>query len=411
MRPKVSQLRRLDNPTPAEAGLIAALHPFAPDAGFHYIYDAENEEIHEPTLLFLYARHGHAGRRDAANDEPSLATNRSAAFELAEWLRFCAHVQRRWDRADHDLLCLYAQLLASRISYHTGRARDAGTIAHKLSTIYGFYGFSNSIGLTDVRWDAPSVRASYRRSKTRGDRSDDHIRPFSTVELRRLLAELGPLPSARAHQHARSCRDRLVFETGLLTGMRGEEICHLRVKSILALPVVEDRPDETQPLRIHVTKGRKIRWIALPNSLIAEMRIYVGGERRIAISGKQEHGRLFVNQAGHPKAGAPMTTNTIHRRTHALMVRSGLTETSRRTVDGREVAHVRTLHSFHDTRHTYAVHLYLSQKAAGDSEPWKTVQHMLGHENWKTTEQHYLRAVGVFETQIGVRLNRYWETD
>jgi integrase/recombinase XerC len=70
---------------------------------------------------------------------------------------------------------------------------------------------------------------------------------------------------------------------------------------------------------------------------------------------------------------------------------------------------MRTLHSFHDTRHSYAVNLYIAQRDAGDPKPWETVQKMLGHRDWVTTERYYLRAVGVLEPQIGVRLNRYWE--
>jgi integrase/recombinase XerC len=198
--------------------------------------------------------------------------------------------------------------------------------------------------------------------------------------------------------------------------MRGEEISYLPVKAILALKPDPDRPAETQPLRIKITKGRKFRWIALPNSLLIELHEYIRGERANAVGkrlakGRTDEGTLFVNMEDHPEAGAMLTTQSIHRLTHALVLRLGFWESATRTRDGVTETYRRTLHSFHDTRHSYAVNLYISQRSAGDPKPWETVQVMLGHKNWLTTENYYLRAVGIFEPAIGVTLNTYWEAE
>lgn len=417
MRPSVARIVELTKPSPEEQKVLKDLGPHAAAPGFRYILDADNEEIIQEAYFYLYALHGKDGHSNAEDEDdiPSLHSNRAAAYELAEWYRFLGFVRRRWDRADNDLLKLYAHLLATRLSYHTGRKREAGTISHKLSTVYGFYTWTNAAGLSDVKWDVRSVRVEYRRAgRDRREACDDKIRPFTPKELKKLLAKLGPLPSKRKKRSTRPTRNRMLFETGLLTGMRGEEICFVRAKAILKLPVDLDKPDETQPLRIRVTKNRNYRWIALPHSLIHELQLYIRGERTEAVDkrlakGLKDDGFLFVNDAEHDLAGAPLTTQSIHRITNALMLSLRFCEPATRVKNGVTIQYQRTLHSFHDTRHSYAVALYISQRAAGDPKPWETVQKMLGHKDWLTTERYYLRAVGVIEPLIGVRLNRYWE--
>ena len=410
MRPRVAQLRALANPDNAERELLDALGPFAAAPGMYFLVDLDTETIIEPALLWLTAKHGRDGT--VREDEvASLRSSRASAYELAEWFSFLARVRRPWARADHDLIYLYAHLKASRLSRHTGRARQPSTIGHKLSVVYGFYSWFNSMHVTDVRWDLTTVRAAYARGAGGNEATDIDIHPFAPAELKVLLGLLGPLPSELPKGGLRPTRDRLVFETGLLTGMRGEEITFVPISAIKKLKPNRAKPDETQPLLITVTKRRIKRWVALPNSLIHELQLYIGGERVRAMEGSDlpDHGRLFVNMPGTSRSGRPMTTGTIHRRTHALMIRAGFAEVAHRTVDDASIRYMRTVHSFHDTRHTYAVNLYIGQKRAGDTEPWKTVQVMLGHGDWTTTERYYLRAVGVFEPRVGVTLNRYWE--
>lgn len=411
MRPKVFKVQTLHNPSDEERELMQALGPFAITTGVHLLVDGDTEKIIEHALLYLNAKHGRDGIAKEHGDKPSLHSSKASAYELAEWLGFLAKLGRKWDEADHESISLYAQTRASRVSYHTGRNREGHTIAHKLSAVYGFYAWYNSMKVTDVRWDPTIVRASYRSAQGGRDACDREIRPFAPKDLKRLLEMLGPLPSELLGTSTRPTRDRLVFETGLLTGMRGEEIAHLTVDMIKRLTPDQSEPDATQPLQITITKRRRKRHVALPNNLIIELRRYIRTERKRAVEqmGGADHGILFVNLPGTTNAGGPMTTSTIHRRTHALMVRAGLAEQRSKTIKGVSVRYMHTLHSFHDTRHTYAVNLYILQKRAGDTQPWKTVQVMLGHKDWATTEEYYLQSVGVFEPTIGFRLNRYWE--
>ncbi|NYD89183.1 integrase/recombinase XerC [Sphingomonas melonis] len=417
MRPAVARIVQMHNPGPAEEKTLAALGPHAALPGFYYVIDAESQEIHQATFFHLYSRHARDGAVRDDDDVPSFASNRAAAYELVEWLRFLAHVKHGWKTANNDLFALYANLLASNLSYQTGRKRQAGSIAHKLTTVYNFYHWTNAAGLTSIKWDTASIRSQYARAgRERREACDDEIRPFSAEEMRKLLAELGPVPSQRPANSLRPCRNRLLFETGLMTGMRGEEICNVKAKVILALRADADHPDGTVPLKITVTKRRKHRYIALPNSLILELQEYIRNERAEAMKvrierGLRDEGTLFVNAADHKFAGAKLTTQSIHKLTHSLMLRLGFSEPGRRLKDGVEVEYDHTLHSFHDTRHSYAVNLYISQKRAGDPKPWETVQKMLGHETWLTTEKYYTRSVGVFEPALGVTLARYWEQE
>lgn len=412
MRPKVVRLRGFDKPCAEERELLDALGPFAAAPGLHYLIDLDTEAVIEPAFLFLVAKHGKDGAVTEANPLPSTASSRSSAFELAEWFRFLARVKRRWDRVTHDDIALYTHLKATGFSYHTGRVREPSTIGHKLSVVYGLYTWFNSIKVTDVRWDADIIRSAYGQGGEVREDCDLEIRPFAAEDLRKVLHALGPLPSELAKGSLRPTRDRLLFETGLLTGMRGWEICNLSAKAIKRLKTDLDRPDDTHELEIAAAKRRrgkrKKRWVALPNSLIHELQLYIAGERARAMD-SLDHDRLFVNLQGNRLAGQPVKTGTIHRRTHAVMIKAGLAEDDEKILDGERVPYKRTLHSFHDTRHTYAVNLYILQKHAGDSAPWTTVQKMLGHSDWMTTEKYYLTSVGIFEPQVGVRLARYWE--
>lgn len=417
MRPAVVRLGEMMDPNEDERKVLDALGPHAALPGFYYVIDAETQEIHQEVFFHLYSRHGRDGVAIDGDDVPSHASNRAAAYELVEWLRFLAHIRRRWNVVNNELFALYAHLLATNQSYHTGRPREASSISHKLTSVYNLYAWTNAAGLTNVKWDTASIRSQYARAgKEKREACDDQIRPFAPSELRRLLKALGPLPSERATSSTRPCRNRLVFETGLMTGMRGEEISYLKASAILALRPDVDLPDGTQPLKITITKGRTSRYVALPNRLIVELQTYIRTERAAAVQGikdrsLRDHGWLFVNHADHRRAGARMTEQSIHKFTRALMLDVGLCERAVRTRSGEKVEYLRTLHSFHDTRHSYAVNLYIAQKRAGDPKPWETVQKMLGHSNWLTTEKYYTRSVGVFEPAIGIALARYWEDE
>lgn len=115
------------------------------------------------------------------------------------------------------------------------------------------------------------------------------------------------------------------------------------------------------------------------------------------------------------RPGGPLKTNTIHRDFTALMRRLNMIKKVKRTKKGVKVSIKEPEHSFHDTRHTFAVRYYVGLKkqvaidpaALNFAEPWEVVQIALGHADWHTTRKHYLRHVGEFEAAIGERVHEF----
>ena len=422
MRPMVTRLTAIANPTPEQAAHLEELGEDGAENGMLYLIDDANQSIIWESFLFLRANYGSAGLVTEDNPNPSFHTNRKDAYNLREWLIFLAGMRRDWRKADHDLMVAYAGYQISRVSQHNGKKKDPDTVSIKLGTVKTFYTYTNAIKLTSVSWDAKSIAARYRKNRRRRSGEDERIRPFGIDDVPRMRVALGPKPSELPNNSLRSTRDRLLLETGLLTGMRGEEICFLRASSFKRLEPDPNRPNATQPVRIQVTKGRVHRTVGVPNRLIVELKKYIAGERarsvkRLIEKGKKDHGYLFVNLDDATRPGGQLKTNTIHRDFAALMIRLKMFTPTERTKNGSKVTVKVTHHSFHDTRHTFAVRYYVGLKkqlakdpaALNYAEPWEIVQIALGHADWETTRKHYLRHVGEYEAAIGERVHEWME--
>ncbi len=420
MRPMVVKLASIENPNKEQSAILAELGEDKAEPGMFYIIDAAKQAIIWPAFLFLRANYGSAGRVTEHNAVPSFATNKKDAYNLREWLGFLTALKRDWQKADHDLLLAYTNYQIGRVSQHSGKTRDPETVSSKLGTVKAFYTYTNAVRLTAVTWDAKSLAARYRNSRRRRAAEDEKIRPFGTDEVPKLIAALGPLPTELAPESLRSTRDRLLLEVGLLTGMRGEEICYLRAAAISKLVPDLTRPNATQPVRIQITKGRVHRPVGFPNRLLVELQKYIDGERarsvkKLRARGGKDHGHLFVNFDDASRPGGQLKTNTIHRVFARLMKRLNMTESVQRMKKGTPVIVKQTTHSFHDTRHTFAVRYYVGLRKQLDrnpaalnyAEPWELVQIALGHADWETTRKHYLRHVGEYEAEIAERVHEY----
>ncbi len=422
MRPMVTRLVALANPTPEQAAVLNELGEDGAEVGLLYLVDDTNQSIIWEAFLFLRANYGSAGLITEHNINPSFHTNRKDAYNLREWFIFLAGMRRDWRKADHPLMVAYAGYQISRVSQHSGKLRDPNTVSGKLGTVKAFYTYTNALKLTSVTWDAKSIGARYRTNRRRRPGEDENIRPFGTDDVARMRVALGPNPSELPKDSLRSTRDRLLLETGLSTGMRGEEICFLRASSIKRLRPDPNRPNATQPIRIQVTKGRVHRTVGVPNRLIVELKEYIKGERersvkRLTDKGLNDHDYLFVNLDDATRPGDQLKPHTIHRDFAALMIRLNMFTSTERTKNGSQVTIKVSQHSFHDTRHTFAVRYYVGLKkqlaidpaALNDAEPWEIVQIALGHADWETTRKHYLRHVGEYEAEIGERVHEWME--
>jgi integrase len=418
-KPSVEEREFLKNAAaPTEPELLKALGEDAAHPGMYFVLDDETQAIVEPAWLYLLAHFRFAGLRTESNPEPSFADSRQTAYRLCEWLNFMSALRRDWKKANHETLMAYATYQMSRISPHSGKRRDPDTIGSKLGTVYSFYAYTNGVGLTQVRWDPSAIAARFRGNRRRHAPEDEQVRPFGHDEVPRIRAALGPLPSELHGTSERSTRDRLLFETAVLTGMRGEELCYLKASAIRKLKPDPDRPNATQPLRIQVTKGRVHRTVALPNRIASELKLYIEGERSRSVARSSEHqrkdhGYLFVNFDDASKPGGQLKTNTIHRRFAATMRNVGLATEKVRMVDGVKTKRMIPDHSFHDTRHTFAVRYFVGLKkqlinnpaALNFAEPWEVVQFALGHADWHTTRKYYLNHVGAYEAAISDRVH------
>jgi integrase len=430
---KVARLVALEKPDDEQLArqreaLMQALGESADDPGLLYILNDQTQEIFEPAWLYLKAKFGRhiivREARDAETDdeiaaEPSRLTNRAIAYSLAAWLNFLRGMQKKWKRVSHDTMMAYAVFQSQQPSMHTGRARQPDTVGAKLSAIYGFYDYTNAIGLTNVRWDKASVAATYKRRSPKRAREDERIHPISPDDLAKMRQALGPLPSELPEKDERSTRDRLLLETGLRTGMRGEEICHLRLKAIRSLRPDPARPDALQPVRISITKGRKPRTVMLPNILVQELQLYAARERERSLAPwlrrRKDHGYLFVNHPDATRPGGQLKTNSIHRRFTTLMRSLQLGENASAIKKGAKVEVWVNQHTFHDTRHTFAVTKYIALKqqealspgSLHHTSPWEIVQWLLGHADWETTRKCYLNHVGDYAALIGVRVEEF----
>lgn len=419
IKPVVVRLTTVDDPTPEQSVILNELGDDRAEPGMLFLLDDTSQKIIWPAFLFLHANYASAGRVSEHNEHPSFATNRKDAYNLREWLIFVTAMTRDWRKADHELMVAYAGYQISRVSQHSGRMRGPDTVSVKLGTVKTFYTYTNAIGLTNVSWDAKSIAARYRGNRRRRAAEDEKIRPFGKDDVPRLKQALGALPSELPGGSLRSTRDRLLLETGLLTGMRGEEICFLRTAMFKGLKPDPARPNATQPVKIRVTKGRVHRTVGIPNRLIYEIKKYISGERARSVDrlGAKDHGFVFVNLDDASRPGGPLTTNTIQRDFAALMRRLNMATRTERTKLGVKSIVMEPNHSFHDTRHTFAVRYYVGLKkqlakdpgALNYAEPWEIVQIALGHADWETTRTHYLRHVGEYEAAIGEQVHEWME--
>ncbi|MGY2733580.1 tyrosine-type recombinase/integrase [Sphingomonas sp. UYP23] len=422
MRPMVTRLAAIANPTAEQAIILGELGEDRAEPGMYYIIDDATQAIIWHAFLFLRANYGSTGRVTADNPMPSFATNKKDAYNLREWLAFIDAIKCDWRKAGHDTLFAYAGYQISRVSQLSGKMRDPNTVGIKLGTVKAFYTYTNAIRLTTVTWDAKAIAARFRTNRRRRAKEDEKIRPFGKDDVPLIREQLGKLPSELPKDSLRSTRDRLLFETGVRTGMRGEEICYLRASAFKRLTPDPERPNATQPMRIQITKGRVHRTVAIPNRLIGELKAYIVGERARSVKklldrGVADHGYLFVNLEDASRPGSQLTTNTIQRDFTALMIRLKMFEEAVRTKKGAAVKVKVPNHSFHDTRHTFAVRYYVGLKrvvaknpaALNYAEPWELVQIALGHADWETTRKHYLRHVDDYEAAIGERVNEWME--
>jgi len=399
---------------------------------FSYLVDADGEVI-EPVLFYL---------RDKCAPFGYMRSKWSCgtyAAHLYEWMTILEEMGIPWDEVTSETIENYSAALGKHVSLHTGKVLEPTTRKQRTMTIVSFYQFAASRGYISM---APSVRrAPFSEPKPEETPpplekerlaaavnriivpSKGHPSCIPEDHLRRIFDELGPAESAGpATGFQPSCRDRLVAESALYSGMRLMEVAALEKVAILSI-VPSSEPNKPCALFLRETKGSRARTVFVPSRLISALHDYIDKERREVVRRAKERNpdyveppQLFLNGLGANSRdfGRPLTReNIMERFTNAMRATRIFTvSAAKNPSDGVWYLKFEPAYTFHNLRHTFAYTLYRAQYVAGHEAPWRVVKTLLGHARLSTTLDTYLAGVDVEEAQTSdamVTLFHSWE--
>lgn len=384
-------------------------------SGTPALFSRRDGRIIEAPTQFLRDRFVRSGKARAQ------ATWRSAAYAIASWWDFLESRQIEWNIASKEDLIAYRDFYLSHASPKTGDVYSANTVAYRMCIVGSFYHYTWSTGdysgsilqvllasesyprKVEVAFGSGNVR---RASTSVGldarliprANSVTKIRPYSRDDWAALTATLGPLPSEC--NGSTGCRDRLIITLALTMGLRVGEVAALTVYQFAR--ITEGESFSNHFIEVF-GKGSKKRMAACPGWLVAEVNLYVSGQRHASIrAGKiREHGKLLVAGEAAARPGTPLSIRRLEEIHANACLRAGLTKGLDESAVSRKSV-VPPRYRFHDLRHTYAVWTYSVLKMQGDPEPWKAIQAQLGHRSLETTINTYLRTVTLIDDKLPV---------
>ena len=180
---------------------------------------------------------------------------------------------------------------------------------------------------------------------------------------------------ARRRGTCRAITNEMLIELMLETGLRAQEVCHLKLRD---LPTHHGR----DAVLVRKNTGRLLRVVDVKKELRARLHDYIKRCR----PGSKPGSNLFASEAGYR-----ILVSTIYRRGKVIKIRERTARMSYATLYRKvkfvgRLAGIERLHP-HILRHTYASHLYLTEKNL------RTVQDELGHSSL----QHLMRYTKVFD--------------
>jgi integrase len=402
--------------------------------GFRFLV-TDNMELIEPVLFYLQNKCLLNGSIQSVGN-----TQKAYCDDLYEWWMWLDQFKKEWTDVDVEDLVQYRDTLLVEFSPHTHRRYKSKTIRRRLSTILCFYRWAFNTGLVDENLDRREIRQIPRSMDTtmlshvdtrRGEvsvseimpsiRDEEPINALDTINLRRVLNLLGPMPPIEkgGDPPPRPARDRLIAMLQVMTGMRIDEVLSLTDYQILNLRPRSDKSNFVK-LRITKTKGLRPRDVLVPLELLEALYWYIDHERENAVTARiQKNGQsgrtsaLFVNgvYANRRDVGNYLRPKTFLGIFTRAVTQAGLVhqEMHRDPVTGSDSLDIVPNYTSHDLRHTFAVMTYFARKKMGDSEPWKTIQILLGHRHLSTTINIYLRSVKVDEPLVTDALARFFK--
>src|SRR6266568_1563738 len=200
----------------------------------------------------------------------SPATWRSYAEALYDWLRTCVTNSWRWEDAiDSQLATHRNNMLANQTAF--GRPHSESTINGRLRRVIYFYRWAARNDLLphrDLVYESVLVSRDAQRELLGhlGMRRQRESPRLLLRDYRRQPRGLSRGEILAIRSQLTSERDRLIMDWGLYTGARLGEIHGLSVDRI---PRVQ--PGFASPfvqLDLHITKGRRRRWLWVPLELV-----------------------------------------------------------------------------------------------------------------------------------------------
>jgi integrase len=381
-------------------------------AGFPFLVAGRTGAVIEPVLSFIAAKYlvrQLPGRPEHLRNSSN--TREAMIRDLKDFFDFLDAEQLSVDQLSVMAVNSYGATMLGTRSPATGQSYAFATAVRRISNIRTFASWLQDEGRLQHRLDLSQISPSSATTAARpalvgsgislrglGNVSDV-INVMTKAEASALLQALGPMPSARNERNdTRYARDRLAASLALNVGLRRQEVASLPLQEAerAVAEAARREPFGMCTMRIF-GKGRKWRRVNVPSWLLAEIDLYIQGERAEAVvAGRRLYGHAYVSATtlflGHPTAttsrGLPITGGTLyeafHRPQQQLIAAGSLGQ------------HFR----FHDLRHTYAVWTWLMRRKAKDPQPSKYIQAQLGHSSRETTERIYLATVSMYEPLV-----------
>ncbi|MDX0702706.1 tyrosine-type recombinase/integrase [Sinorhizobium medicae] len=370
-------------------------------------------------------------------------TQQSLADDGAQATTFFHSLGKTWDDLNFKIIVSYAAALQAGYSVWTQKKLAPNTVTRRIGTVLRIAKFARQnkypmgeLPSADIK-PADILQLAAEQLQDLGhnpdfvapsERAQPRINPI--LEAKVILDELGP-DILSQESSPKNCRDRLLAETALYTGLRVDEVEHLTVHHILFLASdMEAKPHQREfQLYITHTKGSKPGYVIFPKRIIEALVKYIETERALVVETAKtrlgedyrDPGALFLNgiHANGRDLGRAMTAAMISRVFSRAVARCGLfveEERFRLAPNGELVfdgktgqpmteAVRRPAHTYHDLRHTFAVVQYSIRSLRGDKNPLATVKTLLRHKLSQTTADIYLSWLHVFERQLSEMLS------
>ncbi|NEI29660.1 site-specific integrase [Rhizobium ruizarguesonis] len=376
-----------------------------------------------------------AGR---TNFEKWRNTQEAYADDGANYATYLHYQGKSLERGTFLDLKKYAALLNEAISSQTGRRFEDQTRRRRVGTIVAFYEHAFDKGslpqVIPPRAGSLPPGLKYKSERPKSDRRVRDLMPnrpgpgekinlVPIAVLQKALSHLGPRIDQRLPGGPHT-RDRLVCESGVLTGARLVSLMSVKTIDVLNAERRIDPRDPNQLLSIPArSKGNAPATILVSQALLRKWLIYYRGERaEVCRRVVERFGRdrrisenLFLNHAtsNDRDLGNAASEDTVSRAfTRALTEINHTTLQQRAVLNEEGVPLVdskgRVLWSqvqvaantFHDLRHTFVVMTYHAMKRGGNRNPWKVISLALGHKLLSTTIDTYGKHVEIDESML-----------